>query len=173
MIRDKDIVENLYSLKTFDSNINLDTIKSAIQNAAAQYGVPVTFANDQLKVGGLLNSETRPCLIVCHPEHLKDYFKFVISIHQNSGMTFINCSTFGQSKNMNKLVARKQAGAVMKQGIKNALKEGNWSPGLSLTTGALISGAKALQSLGGSKAKKEAEQNYYDAILAIFEQLFA
>lgn len=173
MIRDKDLVENLYSLKTFDAGITLDTVRSAIQNTAAKYGVPVTIADDQLKVGGLLNSETRPCLLVCHPEHIKDYFKFVISLHQNSGMTFINCDTYGTSKNMNKLAARKAAGAAMKQGFKNSLKEGNWSPGMSLTAGALVSGAKALQSLGGSKAKKEAEQNYYDAIMSIFEELFA
>ena len=123
MIREKDIIENLYSFKTFDSSINLDIIRNAIQNTAAPYGVPVTFAYDQLKVGGLLNSQTHPCLIIFHPDHVRDYFKFVISMHQNSGMVFINCGTFGQSKNMNRLAARKQAGAAMKMGIKNSLKE--------------------------------------------------
>jgi len=39
-----------------------------MQNA----GAPIAFERDQIKTGGMFNSNTVECLVMYHPEHAKD-----------------------------------------------------------------------------------------------------
>ena len=54
-------------------NVNLVTVREAIQEQADENGIPVAFSEDQLKVGGLFSSEREDILIMYNPQHQSDY----------------------------------------------------------------------------------------------------
>ena len=172
MIKDKDLREFRQTYCYRDgSGVTLQGIQEAIKGNSERYQIPISFYNDQIKTGGMLNSNTVDCLVLYHPEHRNDYFKIAISIRYEGTMAYVSTRDFGESKNMKKLNARAVAGNALKQGWKDAGKEGNWSPGMSMMSGAIGSAVGALRSLGGSKAKQEEENRYYSSLLQILEEV--
>lgn len=151
------------------NNMRLADVKVAIESKARIRQLPVAFYNEQIKKGGMLNSSVVDCLVVYHPEHRNDYIKFAISIEDS----IISIKEFGESKNQKKLNNRHGASDVMRAGINQANKnaERGASIGGVLTAGALLSGAKMLKSIGGSKEKKHAEDEYYLMLLSIFNEI--
>ena len=57
------------------SGITLQTVQSAIKDAAQSMGIPVAFYAEQVKSGGLFNSSVEDCIVTYHPEHQNDYLK--------------------------------------------------------------------------------------------------
>lgn len=109
--------------------------------------IPVEIENDTLKVGGVFNSRELECLVISHPEHQRDYFKFVVVLRGHE----VILATTGTSKQMKKH-AIADANKQWRQGRSTSEKIGN-----------MIGGAIWL--IGKSKSKLEQEQVYYDALL--------
>ena len=152
------------------TDISLQAIRTAIDATAKKYGIPVAFEMDQIKSGGFLNKSVEDCLVLYHPEHAKDYYRIAISIQRQGTMAFVHVNDFGESKNLKKLESRGQS----KEAFKNAMKSdaGSYSVGSDSYGAQLLkSGFKALASLGGSKAKQEEENNYYDALITIIDEV--
>ena len=81
MIKDKDLREFRPTVRyQGGQEITLKTVKEAIADCAAKFGIPVAFSSDQVKSGGLLNSSIEDCIVMYHPEHERDYFKFCIRV---------------------------------------------------------------------------------------------
>lgn len=168
MLKEKEL-RNFRSNVKCANNMTLADVKNAVESKALTLQLPVAFCSEQIKKGGMLNSSIVDCLVIYHPEHRSDYIKFAISI-ENS---FIYINEFGESKNQKKLNNRQGAGAVMKAGLQQANKnaERGASVGGTLTAGVLISGAKMLKSLGGSKARQQEEEKYYAMLMSIFNEI--
>lgn len=66
--------------------ITLQTVQEAIADCAEKFGIPVAFASDQVKSGGLFNSSVEDCIVMYHPEHERDYFKFCIRLENKEFM---------------------------------------------------------------------------------------
>lgn len=174
MLKEKDLREFRPTYRYPNgTGITLQSIQNAIRNKANQYQIPVAFASEKIKSGGMLNSTVEDCLILYHPEHQKDYYNIAISIKRQGTMAFVSANDFGESKNLKKINAKSAAGSALKQGWKNAGKEGNWSPGMSLVSGAIGGAVGALRSLGGSKGKQEEENNYYGALMQILDEVIS
>ena len=118
------------------NNVNLVTVRQAIQNQADENGIPVAFNEEMLKVGGLFSKEREDILIMYNPEHANDYLRFAVRVKHQGKYAFMQVYNLGGSKN-----------------FKNA-NNANLD-----TMGGI--GRSLINAIGGHKAKLEAEENYY------------
>lgn len=118
------------------NNVNLMTIREAIQNEADENGIPVAFKEDQLKYGTVFSKQIEDVLVMYNPEHEHDYLKFVIRIQHMGKYAFMHVYNMGGSKNY---------------------RNSNMA-----ASGGLIGAATAIGGLlSGANAKMQAEEQYY------------
>lgn len=137
--------------------ITLMTVQEAIKDCAMKMGIPVAFRGDQVKSGGLFNSSVEDCLVMYHPEHERDYFKFCIRVNRQGVYAFVSINDFGQSSQMNKA------------GRAEAYKADREGKAMSYKIGSLI--GQGLSTIGKSKTKLEEEQRYYNCVEDIFDEI--
>lgn len=162
MIKEKELTEFRQPLKYKDAkDVTLTQIQSLLQEEADANGISVAFWEDEIKYGGLFG-DTEPCLVLCHPEHEKDYFKFCIKLKHQGNYAFISVFEFGQSTQM--------GNAGSKEYLKEAFSRGDgWEIG-----GALIGTAIRRLTKGGSNKKKlEEEEMWYSTISDIFDAVIS
>ena len=117
------------------NNVNLMTVREAIENEAAENGIPVAFREDQLKVGGLFSKQMEDVLVMYNPDHANDYLRFVIRVQHMGKYAFMHVYNMGGSKNYrNSNVA---------------------------ASGGVIGGLTKIGGLLGGNAKLQAEEQYY------------
>ncbi len=80
-------------------DVNLMTVRNAIQEQADENGIPVAFREEQLKVGGLLSKQMEDILIMYNPDHATDYLRFAIRITHQGKYAFMHVFNLGGSKN--------------------------------------------------------------------------
>lgn len=137
--------------------ITLSTVQEAIKDCAMKMGIPVAFKGDQVKSGGIFNGTIEDCVVMYHPEHEKDYFRFCIRVQHQGVYAFVTINDFGQSKQIAK--------ANYAEGYKND-RQGK---DLSYKIGSVI--GQGVMTLGKSKAKLEEEQRYYQCITDILDEI--
>lgn len=141
------------------SGITLQTVQSAIKDAAQGMGIPVAFYAEQVKSGGLFNSSVEDCIVMYHPEHQNDYFKFCIRVGRQGTYAFVSVNDFGQSKQM----AKADRAEFAKQDRKGK--------SMSYKVGSMI--GSGIANIGKSKQKLEEEQMYYQCVFDIFDEIIA
>lgn len=134
------------------NNVNLITIREAIQNQADENGIPVAFNEETLKVGGLLSKEREDILIMYNPEHSSDYLRFAIRVKHQGKYAFMQVYNLGGSVNF---------------------KHENTSDIFKADGGISVGGMgrSILNSIGGHRAKLEAEENYYTILRDCLENV--
>lgn len=137
--------------------VTLENIQAAYTDCANQMGIPVAFYRDQVTSGGLFNSSVQDCLVLYHPDHMKDYFKFCIRISYQGIAAFVSVDVFGESKQINKAARDEFA------------REDRKGKSMSYKLGSMI--GAGLANIGKNKQKLEDEQNYYRCIDALFEEI--
>lgn len=158
MIKDTELREFRPTVRYQNGDgITLQTVQEAIKDCAMKMGIPVAFTNDEVKSGGLFNSSTEDCLVMYHPEHERDYFRFCIRVKRQGVYAFVSINDFGQSKQMNKA------------NTAEFMKQDRAGKDLSYQIGSMI--GQGLRTLGSSKAKLEEENNYYQCIFDIFDEI--
>lgn len=144
--------------------ITLWTVQEAIKDCAAKFAIPVAFKNEQVKSGGLFNSSIEDCIVMYHPEHEKDYFRFCIRVHHQGVYAIVSVNELGQSKQMDKAYRSE----IAKQGVKDYIhSKDEMATGQAI--GRVIGGT--LGSLGKSKKKLEEEKTYYQYVATIFDEI--
>ncbi len=160
MIKEKELREYKPVIKYPNAQgLNLDVLLKKIRDEAYNNGVGVAFHSDEVKYAGL-GAGKEPCIVLYHPEHEKDYFKFCIRVRHQGNYAFVTVEIFGESV---------QGGnANSKENMSNTLKYGSGSE----KVGALIGGGvRALLKGGANKQKLEAEQMWYAVVSDIFDKL--
>lgn len=137
--------------------ITLSTVQEAIKDCAMKMGIPVAFTSDQVKSGGLFNSSVEDCIVMYHPEHERDYFRFCIRVKRQGMYAFVSVNDFGKSSQMAK-ADRVEFAAADRKGKPMSYKLG------SLAT-------QGLMNIGKSKQKLEEEQMYYQCVFDIFDEI--
>jgi len=125
------------------NDVNLVTVREAIQNQADENGIPVAFTEDQLKVGGLLSSEREDILIMYNPQHATDYLRFAIRVQHQGKYAFMHVYNLGGSKNF---------------------RDDNVAGGGSTMK-------KIANAIGGHNQKLQAEENYYTILRDCLENV--
>lgn len=139
--------------------ITLQVVQDAIEECAQTMGIPVAFYDEQVKSGGLFNSAVEDCIVLYHPEHRNDYFKFCIRVGRQGTYAFVSVNDFGQSKQM----AKAERAEFAKQDRKG-------KP-MSYKMGSII--GAGIANIGKSKQKLEEEQMYYQCVFDIFDEIIA
>ena len=137
--------------------ITLSTVQEAIKDCAMKMGIPVAFTSDQVKSGGLFNSSVEDCIVMYHPQHERDYFRFCIRVKRQGMYAFVSVNDFGKSSQMAK-ADRAEFAAADRKGKSMSYKFG------SLAT-------QGLMNIGKSKQKLEEEQMYYQCVFDIFDEI--
>lgn len=140
-------------------DITLQIVQEALEDSAQKKGVPVAFYNDQIKSGGLFNSSVEDCIVMYHPEHKNDYFKFCIRVTVQGSYAFISVNDFGQSKQMSKA------------GYAENYKADRQGKSMSYKIGSMV--GQSIMTIGKSKHKLEEEQMYYECISDIFDEVIS
>ena len=111
------------------------------------YGLPITIASEQIKSGGLLNSQVEDCLILTNTEHSYDYFKYCITLKKQGKMATVNMRYYGQSKHTGEMNKAEERGKKLGGMLFNAIK-------------------------GTDQAGFDAEYEYYDMLEQMFSEVF-
>ena len=99
-----------------------------------------------------------------HPDHARDYFKFCICPVQKNGSTTVRVFFAGESKQLNK----KYRGELSKNGVKDYFRaNGEDTAAIAKALGTAIGGA--IGSIGKSKKKLQAEDEYYGLVHAVLD----
>lgn len=141
------------------SGITLQTVQNAIKDCAQQMGILVAFTSDQVKSGGLFNSSVEDCIVMYHPEHENDYFKFCIRVNRQGTYAFVSVNDFGQSKQM------------AKANRADFAKQDRQGKDMSYKVGSMVT--QGIMNIGKSKQKLEEEQMYYQCIFDIFDDIIS
>lgn len=166
MIKEKDLLEELRRTRYQDGKcITLQNIQMIFQNQASSNGIPIAFYVDEIKHGGVLSSSSEQCLVMYHPNHQKDYFKYVFTVTYQGNYAFVSIHTFGESYQF----GNEYNHNTMKSSIKDAWNSDSGALGVA---GVLVgSGLRRIVKGGFNKQKKEEEENWYCMINDMFDDL--
>ena len=137
--------------------ITLSTVQEAIKDCAIKMGIPVAFTSDQVKSGGLFNSSVEDCIVMYHPEHERDYFRFCIRVKRQGVYAFVSVNDFGKSSQMAKANRTEFAKADRR------------GKSMSYKIGSMI--GQGIANIGKSKQKLEEEKMYYQCVFDIFDEI--
>lgn len=164
MIKEKKLLECREALIYNSSDITVSTIQEALTDAFLKVDLPHRFETDLVKFGGLFFSTKADCLILSHPDHQRDYYKFCICPLQKNGKTTVRVFFAGESKQLNKTYRRE----LSKNGVKNYFSaDPEDTAAIAKAIGSAIGGA--IGSIGKSKKKLQAEEEYYRQINAVLD----
>lgn len=151
-------------------SVTLQAIQDKLNETAQQYNIPIAFRSEQISSGLFGGGEN--CLVVYHPEHLRDYYSIAVRVKYQGSVAFVSIDSFGVSKLTNMEAIRKQFNAAAKEGINyhgyNPLEHA--VAGASLVAAGII-GARHLVKGKSDKEKMEAEQQWYTIICDIFDEI--
>ena len=158
MIKEKELSPvNQIRFRDGDS-VNLEAIQEALEDKADSFAIPVAFRNDQVKYGGLIGGSVEDCLILYHPEHVRDYYYYVLKLTRQGKYAFLDVSMCGRSSQLGKEASAQEAKELLGRG-------GLSSYGKGYAVGALIG------SIGKNKKKIEEERNWYTMVNDIFDDV--
>lgn len=126
--------------------INLVSVRAAIQEQADRAGIPVAFKEDLLKVGSILSREREDVLIMYNPQHAHDYLNFLVRVQHQGKYAFLYVYNMGGSKNFSDI---------------------NYAE----ISGTLANIQKAVNIFKGTKTKVLAEENYYTILRDCLENV--
>lgn len=141
------------------TDITLQAVQNALAEAAEEKGVPVAFYGDQVKSGGIFNSTVEDCVVLYHPAHENDYFKFCIRVAYQGSYAFISVNDFGQSKQMNK------------ENYAASYKADRAGKSMSYKIGSMV--GQGIMTIGKNKQKLEEEKMYYQCLFDIFDEVIS
>ncbi len=157
-------------------DITLQTIQSKLNEAAQENEIPVAFRYDQVRSGLLGGGQE--CLVIYHPEHVKDYFSIAVQVKRQGKVAFISIDSFGTSKLMKAEAVRKQILSVAKVGwdrAGDAHKDYNVlndAASGAAFMGAAAVGIRHLFKGGSDKQKLEEERHWYSSICGIINEIY-
>lgn len=158
MIKEKELSSvNQIRFRNGD-NITLEALQEALTDKADSYAIPVAFRNDQVRYGSIISSNIVDCLVLYHPNHVKDYYNYVLKLTRQGRYAFLDVSMSGRSSQLGK--------EASSENVKTLLGMGNLSAyGKGAVVGSLIA------SIGKNKKKIEEERNWYTMVNDIFDDV--
>lgn len=142
------------------NDITLKAIQSALYSSAEEYGVPIAFSYDETSSG--LFGDNVPCLVLYHPDHQRDYFKFCIQRITQGKIAMVYVYTFGRSDQLSRDALSGQSSGF----VGALLSKSAYNIGASVGH-ALV---KGISNLGRNANKVEAEKSWYGAMEGIFDE---
>ncbi|GAB6106882.1 hypothetical protein [Fusibacter bizertensis] len=173
MIKFDSLKEFIPKFRCSAEDISLDFLASTILEIANNNQIPIQIETNQIKSGGVFNSEVTDCLVLFHPENRNKYFKIALSIKNQGNIAYVSTNYFGESKNQKKLSMRDNAKTNAKNGAKfGLLKAENGADMMGAFTAIGKGAVGGILSLNASKKKQDDENEYYETVRYIIESTF-
>lgn len=167
MIKEKELRDALPQVRFKDgSNITLSAVQASLQGCAESNGVPVAFRYDQIKFGGIIGGSTLDCLVLYHPDHEKDYFKFAIQLIHQGNYAFLSVFEFGTSRLMDNQASHDYMVSALKKSWND--KDSNGAEAVGAVLGA---GIRRIVKGGRNNQKMYEEQNWYAMVADLFDEI--
>lgn len=143
-------------------SVTLEAIEHRLHQIANGVGVPMAFAYDKVQFGGLIGSLVgsgiEDCLVVSHPSHPNDYFKYAIRVKYQGTYAFVTIQSFGNSKQLKK------------EAIAENYRQDRQGKALSYQIGSRL--GQAVATIGKNPQKIEEEKNWYTMANDVFDEAF-
>ena len=86
------------------------------------FGLPLSINLDQIKSGGLFNSNVEGCLIITNVQHPNDYFRHCLTLRKQGKMATIDMRYYGQSALTGEMHRAEERGKKLSGMLVNAIK---------------------------------------------------
>jgi len=177
VIKEKELQELRPQVRYNGQDITLQSIQGRLDTTAQRCGIPIAFRFDQIRSGIVGGAED--CLVIYHPDHLKDYFHVAVRIKRQGTFASISIDTFGTSKLMKAEAMRKQILSTAKVGWDRAgdthkdYNVLNDAVSGAAFTGAAFVGIRHLIKGKSDKEKMEYEQQWYTAVCDMLNEIIS
>ncbi|MCL2353736.1 MAG: hypothetical protein FWC69_03815 [Defluviitaleaceae bacterium] len=163
MIKAKELREMRPQVRYQDGlHITLEVVYASLYEEAHNQGIPAAFYYDKIS-HNLLGTDVEDCLVLYHPDHLKDYYKVAIRIKHQGNYAFVTVNDFGKSTSMGNEGSKEYLKETFRQKGNTAEKVG----------AAIGSGLRRLVKGGSNRQKLEEETNWYTMVTDIFDRIIA
>lgn len=158
MIKEKELNESRPQIRfQHGQAVTLGGIQQKLAYVAKQNGVPMAFGHDYVKCGGLLGGGMDECLVVHHPAHSHDYFKYAVCVKHQGTYAFVSVRSFGNSKQLKK------------DALHESYKRDRAGKDLSYKLGSVI--GQAFATIGRDTRKIQEEKNWYTMANDVFDEV--
>ena len=158
ILKEKELSEFRTPIHVGDATgLSLEQLKLDLEDCSQEMGIPASFEIGQVKTGNVFNSEQEDCIIMYHPQHEKDYYKFCFRLMWIGKSCKVWFYSFGRSKQLEKMYAYDQA-------VKGAMDRGASASSARIMGRLFVHGVK--------QRKAEEEQMYYDTVNQVIDTVF-
>ena len=141
------------------------SIASQVGPILREYGMPARFLREQLQFGGLIKSQPRECMVLCHPDHMKTYYYYVFVVSLQGAISFVDIFVGGYS----------QLGTMT--ATQNIVKSGGYA---SLDTaskgyviGTMLAGVANRSLFKNNSDAYAEEERWYSVVSSVIESVFS
>ena len=171
MLKEKELAGLVYWTYDKGQGINFDLIENVLQGVIDDRGYNVSLIRDTVSTGGLLGGREYECLRICNPDHVTDYYNYVITINRDRRDDSLIVSLCGNSSQVRKddMLGKKVFDGTISRSIGAGIKKGG-SAGAGFAIGGAAAGlakagikgiGKGLSALTRDKEAYEVEMNWY------------
>lgn len=182
-IRERDLTAYSEPIRMVDdATTDFDAIDAALRSVSATFGAELKVWKDDVE-RGMFDMNPVPCLMLCHPEHKEDYFRFCITRKVQGKTCLIQIYTYGKSTQMSLESFQNNTHAFDGNGTRGAvvgaLRGGALGAGFAIGSAAagIVKGggkllAKGLVAMMRDDAALSREKDWYDLMGSVFQEVF-
>ena len=182
-IREKDLSAYSEPIRLVNEpSTEITEVATAIENIAEEFGAEVEVRRDEVS-RGFFDNEPLACLVIVHPKHTGDYFRFCITRKVQGKTCLFQIFTYGKSTQMslsdfqsNTKVfdgkgSRGTAIGVLRGGAVGAgFAVGSATAGIVKGGGKLL--AKGIAAMMRDDAALAREKDWYEQMTSVFAEVF-
>lgn len=183
MLKEKDLAGLVYWTYDKGQRINCDMIENVLQGTIDDRGYNITLIRDTVSSGGLLGGREYDCLRICNPDHVSDYYNYVLTINRDGRDDSLIVSLCGNSSQVRKddMLGKKVFDGTISRSIGAGMKKGG-SVGAGFAIGGAAAGlakagikgiGKGLSALTRDKEAYETEMRWYSEAQELIMSTFA
>lgn len=157
MIKEKELFDGKRIRFKDGEGLSLERAVAAITDEADKNAIPLAYYNEQVKFGGLIGGSVEDCVVFYHPNHKKDYINTVVRVSHQGKYAFLAVDHIGTSKMGGKI------------NLRDTKKEATRGEGLAFKLTYNLT--SAVLSAGASRSKLEQEEDWYNMLNDILEEI--
>ena len=73
------------------------TLIDILRQENEAFGLPIKFAMDEVRVGGMFSRTVYPCILIIHNEHESDYYQYCLMLLPENGCVHLQVKCAGRS----------------------------------------------------------------------------
>lgn len=182
-IREKELAAYSDPIRMIDDDTTgFEAIDASLKSTAEMYGAEIEVWKDGVE-RGTFDMNPISCLVLCHPEHKNDYFRFCITRKVQGKTCLVQIYTLGKSTQMSLEAFQKNTRAFDGSGVRGtavgALRGGALGAGFAVGSAAagIVKGggkllAKGIAAMMRDDVALSKEKDWYQLMDSVFQTVF-